>query len=262
MKRVSIRRVFWFSCFLFLVFPATVLLGIDVSIDPHGKEGLCEYCHTSKVVKKGKADFRLGTVEVTCVECHKKMGQTLEDYLHRVLPDVTVEAEMIPYFLKQGDFSCHSCHYVMCQSNSRKELERRNPHIQLNEDGELIEKTCLFCHKNVPDYKNTKPEDVVMRYDITYVCSLCHAMSTQKRGLGFGERMTPRMVHKKVRFEKQYDVSLPLGPNNSVVCASCHNPHQAGVILGKGGPAATSSKHRLRVDDVWQPCVACHWGGK
>lgn len=262
MKKIA-RRGFLSILYLsFLLLPANVLSDIDIRVDPHGKEGMCHYCHTSKVVEKGKAGFRLNTVEATCLECHGKRGATLEDYLQRMLPDVKIKKKMIVYFKGDPDFSCHICHHEMCQSNSRKELQLRNPHIQLDEAGKIIEKACLFCHTTLPDYKHPGLEKTVMRYEIPYLCSLCHAMSSQKRGFGFGEPMREAMVRKKEHFEKKFDISLPLGPNNTVICASCHNPHQAGVILGKGGYAGVPGEHRLVTDNAWKLCVVCHWGGR
>lgn len=258
MKRIRRWRFLSALHLFFLLFSANARA--EVTVDPHGKEGMCHYCHSSKVMEKGRGGFRLGSVEATCLECHGKRGTTLEDYLRRMLPHVKIKEKLIRYFMKQADFSCHTCHHVMCQSNARKELRLRNPHIQLGNNGKLIEKTCLFCHTIVPDYKHPRLENAVMRYDISYLCSLCHVMSTQKRGLGFGERMTDAMVRHKEQFEKKYDVSLPLGPNNTVICASCHNPHQQGVILGKGGYANASADHRLVLDDPWQLCTACHLG--
>jgi hypothetical protein len=262
MKKIARRGFLSILCLCFLLLPSNVLSDIDISVDPHGKEGMCHYCHTSKVVEKGKAGFRLNTVEATCLECHKKRGATLEYYLQQMLPDVKIKKKMIVYFKGHTDFSCHICHHEMCQSNSRKELQLRNSHIQLDKSGEIIEKACLFCHTTLPDYKHPSFENAVMRYDISYLCSLCHAMSSQKGGFGIGKRMTDAMVRKKKHFEKKFDVSLPLGPNNTVVCASCHNPHQAGVILGKGGYAGIPGKRRLVIDNVWQLCVVCHWGGR
>lgn len=262
MKKMVRRTALWVLYLSSVVLPSNVFSDIDIKVDPHGKEGMCHFCHVSKVVEKGKAGYRLYTVEATCLECHGKRGATLEEYLQRMLPDVKIKKEMIVYFTGHPDFSCHTCHHEMCQSKSRKELQLRNAHIQLDNAGSIIERACLFCHTTLPDYKHPSFENVVMRYDIRYLCSLCHAMSSAKRGLGFGELMTDRMLRKKEWFEKKYDVSLPLGPNNTVICASCHNPHQAGVILGKAGYDAAPDKHRLRVDDVWKLCVACHWGGE
>lgn len=254
----KIEHLLLVLCLSFTWFPLNALA--DITIDPHGKEGMCHYCHDSKVVEKGKGKFRLNTEGDTCLECHGKRGVSHEVCLQRMMPRVRIKHQLIRYFMKQADFSCHTCHHVMCQSNSRKELRLRNPHIQLDNNGKVIEKTCLFCHTIVPDYKHPSFENVVMRYNISYLCSLCHVMSTQKKGLGFGEHMTDAMVRQKKKFEKKHDVSLPLGPNNTVICASCHNPHQQGVILGKGGYANVSGGHRLVSEDPWQLCTACHLG--
>ncbi len=242
----------------FLLVPANVRS--EKIVDPHGREGLCHYCHKSKVVRKGTAGFRLSTEEATCLECHGKRGVTFEDYLRRMLPDVRDKDKLIVYFSKHPDFSCHICHHVMCQSNSREQLRHRNPHIQLDFAGKPIEKRCLLCHTSLPDYRHRDRENVVMRYDLTNLCSLCHVMMTQKVGLGLGKRMTEAMTKTKQEFEKKYDVSLPLGPDNTVVCASCHNPHQFGVVLGKGGYAAAPGEHRLVLEDPWRLCIACHPG--
>ena len=79
MHSVVLLGFSWVLCLSLLLLPSSVLS--DSKVDPHGKEGLCHYCHDSNVVEKGKARFRLNTVEATCLECHGKRGATLEDYL-------------------------------------------------------------------------------------------------------------------------------------------------------------------------------------
>ena len=229
----------------------------EKKVDPHGIEGMCNYCHINKEVKEGKAKFRLDTVEAVCIECHYKLGSSLEDYLQKMLPDLPRKEGLITYFVKQPDFSCTTCHVQMCQSNSRKELRRRNPHIQLDFRKNPIEKKCLFCHTAMPDYSHPGREDVVMRYDIAHLCSLCHFMMSAPKG----KPMTEAMVAKKENSEKKFYVSMPLGSSNKVVCASCHNPHQKGVPRGKGKYAAAhGEKKRLRLESCSQLCVACHIG--
>jgi hypothetical protein len=152
MNRIALLGFSWVLYLSLLLLPSSVLSGSKV--DPHGKEGLCHYCHDSNVVEKGKARFRLNTVEATCLECHGKRGATLEDYLKRMLPDVKIKKKLIVYFAKHPDFSCHSCHNVMCLRSTRKELQYRNPHMQLDKEGRIIEKSCLFCHAVLPDYKH------------------------------------------------------------------------------------------------------------
>lgn len=231
------------------------------AIDPHGKEGFCHHCHGTNDVDPDNLTFKMGTIDLTCLKCHSQRGATMEDYLRRMLPDVEIKDELIVYFLEHHEFSCHTCHNVMCKRSSKEDLLFRNPHIQLDENGEIIEHTCLFCHTMVPDWRHPDPEHANMRYDITYLCSICHAMSTEKRGLGFGEPMTREMVEAKERFEEEHDVSLPLGPGDTVVCASCHSPHQSGVILGKKGRGEhVEQTHALVVDDPWELCKACHTG--
>jgi hypothetical protein len=245
-------------CLSFLLFSSNLLAGTRV--DPHGKAGKCQYCHTSKVLESAEGGFHKSSIEAACLECHGKKGQNLKEYLQRMLPDVKIKSRLVDYFGDHPDFSCHSCHNAMSPTkSSRKDLIRRNPHIQLNQDGEIIEKACLFCHSELPDYKNPGIHNVKMRHNVSYLCSLCHAMSSNKGGLGYGKRMTAAMIQKKRKFEKEYDVSLPLGSNNTVVCASCHNPHQPGIILSKGGEDV-AGEHRLVLDDIWMMCTACHLG--
>ena len=212
-------------------------------------------------MENAEGGFLKNSVVAACLTCHGKKGASLEKYLQRMLPDVKMKKKLIDYFAKHPDFSCHTCHNAMSPTKSPgKQLLHRNPHIQLDEQGDIIEKACLFCHTELPDYKHPSHENMVMRYAISYLCSLCHVMASQKVGLGLGECMTEAMLKKKQQFEKEYDVCLPLGPNNTVVCASCHNPHQPRVILGKGGYGATTGEHRLVLKEIWKLCSACHLG--
>jgi len=211
-------------------------------------------------METAEGGFRKNSIAAACLECHGKKGANLKEYLERLLPEVKNKKTLIDYFGEHSDFSCHSCHNAMSPAKSpSKELLHRNPHIQLDQDGEIMEKACLFCHTELPDYKNPGIHNVKMRYNISYLCSLCHVMHFQKEGLGLGKRMTQAMIQKKRQFEREYDVSLPLGPNDTVVCASCHNPHQPGVILVKD-PGDTTGEHRLVLEDIWLMCTACHLG--
>ncbi|MFH1077234.1 MAG: hypothetical protein V1753_10475 [Pseudomonadota bacterium] len=240
--------------------PSLKKTGIDKTVDPHGKQGLCHYCHVAMSPKQGRPEFRLGTEEATCLSCHEHRGATLDDYLRRMVPNVEFKEEMISYFVKHKDFSCHTCHQVMCLRNSGKNLQFRDPHVQLDSAGKVIESVCLFCHIVVPDHRTRASGNQAMRYDLAYVCSLCHMMSSKKTGLGFRSRMTEKMVRHKESFERTHDVSLPLGPDNTVICASCHNPHQAGVVLGKGSGKPHKHGHSLILEDPWELCIACHQG--
>ena len=256
--KLTCRRLPFVLYFFLLMTP--LANSSETTVDPHGKKGLCYYCHKSNVVEDGKPEFRRNTLEETCMECHKNRGATFRDYLRQMLPDVRDKEKLIVYFLEHPDFSCHICHHVMCQSNSREELKRRNPHIQLDSNAKPIRKRCLFCHTTFPNYIHQGRQKTIIRYDLIYLCSACHVMMSQKSGLGLGKRMTEAMIQKKEKFEKEFDVSLPLGPDNIVVCVSCHNPHQFGVVLGKGKSVTPRVERRLIVEDPWRLCTACHLG--
>ncbi len=258
MNTIARLSLLWVVSLSLLFSPSDVFP--ETKPDPHGKGGMCQYCHTSKVSESAEGGFRKEAVEATCLECHGKKGSNLKEYLQRMLPDVKMKEKLVTYFGNHPDFSCHSCHNAMSPRKSPgKELLFRNPHIQLNKDGEIIEKACLFCHTELPDYKNPSVRNTQMRFDTSYLCSLCHVMSTEKIGLGFGKRMTQSMMRTKRQFERQHDVSLPLGRNNMVVCASCHDPHQPGVVLRKGGDDIPHER-RLVIEDTWLMCTACHSG--
>ncbi len=257
----------WLILYLFFILSSQNVFAesiIDKTNSPHGEEGMCHYCHDSKVVNKASIGFRLNPVEKICIDCHEERGLNIREYLKDMLPNVANKNKMIDYLAKHPDFTCHSCHNVMCQTNSRKELKYRNPHIQLDQSGKNIKKTCLYCHTTYPTSEQDKNDFdkkvSSMRYDLKYLCNICHVMSSNKRGLGFGKQMPTEMISKKEQFEKKHDVTLPLGPENTVICASCHNPHQAGVRVGKSKKIKLPDNHRLALKDSWKMCSACHAG--
>ncbi len=249
-----VTRTVWIA--LLLSLPANLLWGAVV--DPHGKPDDCHYCHGTQNVEKGNPIFRAKTVVATCRNCHGQLGNTLKDYLLRMLPDEENKEELVNYFGDLPGFACDRCHHVMCQSNSREELRGRNPHVQLDSSGNIIRKACLFCHEEVLEYRQQLDRPTTMRYDSTYLCSLCHLMPAQMAGLGVGEYMPPEMIRRKKQFEIKHDVKLPLGPDDKVICPSCHDPHQPGVRLSREGAQLTPGTHQLRMRSPWELCPACH----
>jgi cytochrome c peroxidase len=57
--------------------------------------------------------------------------------------------------------------------------------------------------------------------------------------------------------ETQHGILLPLSAEGNITCATCHNPHEKGVIpdrrLGARG-ASLTRRHRLQHD----MCIKCH----
>lgn len=244
-----------------LAFPSMVQSSTQ-PVDPHGKEGMCKYCHISQEVSKGRAELWDNNIGKLCQGCHKARRHVkIREYLQIRLPDIEAKDRIISYFAKQPDFSCITCHDMICLTDSPKQLLNKDPHVQLDSDGAIIERACLSCHTSVPDYRKPDSADTEMRYEISNLCVLCHVMSSERIKMGHGEQMTTQMINTKKEFEEKYDISIPLGPGNRVICASCHKPHQAGVILGKGKKYGNKPRnHRLILLDYWALCDACHPG--
>jgi cytochrome c553 len=70
-------------------------------------------------------------------------------------------------------------------------------------------------------------------------------------------RPSAKTVATIKKMEEELRIVLPLDTNGKTTCATCHNPHEKGVISAES-PAATGagSKYRLRL--LEPPCVACH----
>ena len=56
-------------------------------------------------------------------------------------------------------------------------------------------------------------------------------------------------------------VKLPLYKNR-VTCATCHNPHESGVIEHAAAAKGAGNKKRLRLpgDNIMMICLGCHKG--
>jgi cytochrome c peroxidase len=70
-------------------------------------------------------------------------------------------------------------------------------------------------------------------------------------------RPTAKTIATMKKMEEELRVVLPLDAEGKMTCATCHNPHEKGVISAES-PAATGagSKYRLRLPEP--PCIACH----
>jgi hypothetical protein len=124
MNTIAYLTLSWILCLSLFLSPSIVLSGTKV--DPHGKERMCPYCHTSKVIGNGEGGFRKDSVTSTCLECHGNKEASLRKYLQRMLPDVRNKKKLVDYFGGHPDFSCHSCHNAMSPTKSpSKELLHR-----------------------------------------------------------------------------------------------------------------------------------------
>jgi hypothetical protein len=147
-----------------------------------------------------------------------------------------------------------------------------NPHEQINDEGEVLWGRCLICHRNVPDpNKERSIKDVKLRYkeEIKDLCFRCHPVKIHPGSEGISPAMSgfvapdhlvvpPRDKALNMRLsKKEVYTNIPLDPaNGKITCATCHNPHERGVLSGRADWGADSSM-RLRTEGL-DICQYCH----
>ena len=148
-----------------------------------------------------------------------------------------------------------------------------NPHEQINEEGDILWKKCMICHLEVPEVKlSTSINDVKLRFedDMKQMCFRCHPQRMHpgggwagqlrgRRGAPIHWIKPPALIASNMkRAVKQYKtVYLPLEPKTDrIFCATCHNPHERGLLPGRADWGADYSR-RLR--SAGAPiCQFCH----
>ena len=147
-----------------------------------------------------------------------------------------------------------------------------NPHEQINDEGYLLEGSCIICHNKVPDVVKDKGilKADLRSDDIMMLCYRCHVVKQHpgsdpafKLSTGGMLAKSHLVVPSKVKSinmrlaEKDYPIMLPLDPKSGrLTCVTCHNPHERGVTIGRADFGA-DSKTRLRSANA-DLCVYCH----
>jgi len=148
-----------------------------------------------------------------------------------------------------------------------------NPHEQINDEGEILRGVCLICHKSVPDLtveRQTQEVELRVEGEFKNLCFKCHTVQKHpatKNTVGgamsyiFAEyhlvEPTKTIALNRQLAMKEVYTSLPLDPSTGkVTCSTCHNPHEKGVIKGRGDWGADSVR-RLRSEGL-EICQYCH----
>ena len=144
---------------------------------------------------------------------------------------------------------CFKCH----QDNNYRICD---PHTQVDENGEIISEKCLYCHLEKPDEKvaafDQYRSEVKFNRDIQLICVGCHSSNSYQNAhpLNANHLREPsaEMSAMMKRTEKQYGIILPLNLDGKIMCATCHNPHQKGVMPGERVAASgAGEKDRIRL---------------
>lgn len=257
---------------------------INRSTNIHYTGKHCNECHEKTPVPGGATYLKFGGDYGKLCRCHF-MDQA--DYIHP--NDITPSDEkkkQVPkeFPLENGKVTCLTCHdiYLQCRKQpfeknslrgypypSRTDFcykchikgnyQQTDPHLQLNEKGEIIIGACLICHKDKPDEKHATFKDVTFVGDIEQMCRRCHRIAGNHSGNTDHMKKVPSAKGlKRIKaMEKKFNVRLPLNENGKMTCITCHNPHQKGVIPTESpGARGAGSKYRHRLPE--NICKECH----
>lgn len=261
-------------------------------INPHFTGKHCEECHVS-APQPGDKNLKLkfgGDDIAMCNSCHEKENVKGELHPVGIAPSVG-EAVTIPKELPlyDGKVTCRTCHdvYLQCQAEPAAQFEninflwgapykkvtefcfrchnrdvyaKTNPHEQVDDEGNVDEKQCLYCHESLPD-----PDAVT---DITGVnfktkqstfCAACHGEEETLHPAKANHMHKPseEMLAAIEASEEKYNVILPLFEEH-VFCGTCHNPHDKGIIQREAAAKGAEAEYKLRLDRSKDMCVACH----
>ncbi|HWR98259.1 MAG TPA: hypothetical protein VN317_07520 [Candidatus Methanoperedens sp.] len=240
-------RIFCLVCH-----PDTPQAGAPVSFRfPGNLLRLCQRCHagvehhplgvksTTATWKMDFARFPLENEAVTCVSCHDP-------------PECQSTAGVNPRFLRGGPYNATAELCARCHED--KKFSSLNPHDQIDDNGEIYRKKCLYCHVTLPEAGTSAD---MLRYTdtLTALCVSCHQVGPHP-DLDHLRPLSKKMRDNLAAYEEQRLVRLPLDDGN-VTCVTCHNPHERGLLKGAAGIGADEAK-KMRLTTFNEQCTPCH----
>jgi len=173
---------------------------------------------------------------------------------------------------------CAKCHVAAVMARARQ----YSPHIMLDAEGRPDCQVCLFCHQQRLncERRERRTGQPLLRADGITLCVGCHGAHIDYFEPGHIGRIAPAWIirnmqkaDKRARSQPTNDdrgsqgarlpQRLPLGPGYRIECATCHNPHQAGLFPAGSPLGWGAMEHR----DHERPklrgfgkeiCWACH----
>ena len=269
--------------------PQPFVSKVPNTTDIHYSAKYCTECHVNVPRKGSHKQLRYGGDYQQLCRCHYSSS---ENYIHPVdiAPSENLKTRIPAAFpLQEGKITCSTCHdiVIQCQDNqidkiflkeqnflrgapyetmvavcfkchNKAEYQKYNPHRQLNAKKEIVKQTCLYCHAEIPDEKHTRLKDAKLIGNMDALCIRCHTLEPRQTFHSKHLRKPSDEVLTTIKtMEDQHGILLPLSEEGKITCATCHNPHEKGVIpdrrLGARG-ASLTKRHRLQ-DDM---CIKCH----
>jgi hypothetical protein len=266
------------------------LASVSRRINPHWKDVMCIACHIEEP-GEGTPNLKYqGNITLLCNRCHD--GEIARNDVHPVdkkpSENVAIPEDMP---LSQGLLTCATCHDSSLQEGGerKRSVGRHNPsflrggyntrneycfrchlmeqygklnaHQQLSESGSVKPQSCLFCHSSLPDIKVAGIESVTFNTDsLDEYCTVCHTATRFIDEHPVGEHLVEpsREISRAIETAgERIEVNLPLF-NDMITCATCHNPHQGGVIEIEASASGSHEEKRLRLKAGRWQCIGCH----
>lgn len=262
--------------------PAVV---VDEHTNIHFTGRFCGQCHERTPVKGGAAYLKYdGDYQLLCGRCHHGLSP---GYCHP-LETATSSDGALPlpadFPLQNGKFTCNTCHdmYRQCvkrlfdrytlrgapyprktdfcyRCHDMKKYRALNAHRQVQSNGTLDERLCLYCHGKKPDEKTATYQQVTFIGNMSALCRRCHSVEGNHPGNfdHMAKAPSAKALNHMAAMEKTYAIILPLAQNGKMTCVTCHNPHERGVIAeDKPSAKGADSKYRERLPGIL--CITCH----
>ncbi len=257
------------------------------SIDPHWTGVFCQACHAGQP-EKGRPRLKFRDINAVCQRCHDNRFAKADIHPVGVKPSRYVHIpEDFP--LKDGRLTCETCHVASLQICYPKDkraprnpkflrrpevprddyclichgldyYRRLDPHKQQIVKGKINKKTCLFCHSSLPNLEEMGTKHVKFVVDNpNKPCLICHPGMNMGHPAGVNHLRRPsgkilRAIQTSV---DRIGVEFPLYKGR-IICATCHNPHQPGVLKIKAAAKGAGKPQRLRYRTEKSICIGCH----
>jgi uncharacterized Zn finger protein (UPF0148 family) len=202
--------------------------------------------------------------KIVCTTCHDLPAQCLDERRR--------EQQANPMFLRGAPFAHRSDPCYLC--HDAEAYARINPHDQITDAGQVRDATCLLCHDEVDKLQTAariESPGFNIEHDLATMCTGCHLWIPHPGG-GFTfafadtsrDRKRPdhlavpseRMRKQMQRMAVKNGITMLLDPTTGkVYCATCHNPHERGLLKNSAAAKGADADKRLRMKDL---CTNCH----
>ncbi len=227
----------------------------------------------NELFKKPSADFPLQNGKITCITCHDVRLQEKNNLSAKESNPMFIRGAPYDYQMtfewnksETDDERYSQNRYMLCFKCHRKgPLLQWSPHQnQITKTGKINEEQCFICHSEIPDRAAVEKSEWRLLRKLKEQCINCHMGKTRFhpiRVTHYGNTI-PQKIYSQIKYsERRIGIIVPMDFDSKgverLVCTSCHNPHQRGVLKNKVTSKGADTDRRLRLDG-FAMCLACH----